>query len=72
MNNSSAISLLINSVNNGSSLHYNLFCYYEPKVERFMVSGRTRMEGGWNFYQYALNPLSLVNSLGLMIKSIYI
>ncbi|WP_246871528.1 hypothetical protein [Pantoea ananatis] len=23
-----------------------------------MVSGRTRMEGGWNLYQYAPNPLS--------------
>ncbi|XYH22333.1 RHS repeat-associated core domain-containing protein [Pantoea ananatis] len=46
-------------------LHYNLFRYYDPQVGRFTVQDSIGLEGGWNLYQYAPNPLSWVDPLGL-------
>ncbi len=46
-------------------LHYNLFRYYDPQVGRFTVQDPIGLEGGWNLYQYAPNPLSWVDPLGL-------
>jgi RHS repeat-associated protein len=48
-----------------TSLHYNLFRYYDPQVGRFTVQDPIGLEGGWNLYQYAPNPLSWMDPLGL-------
>ncbi len=48
-----------------TGLHYNLFRYNDPQVGRFRVQDPTGLEGGWNLYQYAPNPLSWVDPLGL-------
>jgi len=48
-----------------TGLHYNLFRYYDPQVGRFTVQDPIGLEGGWNLYQYAPNPLSWVDPLGL-------
>ncbi|WP_282601558.1 RHS repeat-associated core domain-containing protein, partial [Pantoea ananatis] len=48
-----------------TGLHYNLFRYYDPLVGRFTVQDPIGLEGGWNLYQYAPNPLSWIDPLGL-------
>ncbi|WP_438287241.1 RHS repeat-associated core domain-containing protein [Pantoea ananatis] len=48
-----------------TSLHYNLFRYYDPQVGRFTVQDPIGLEGGWNLYQYAPNPNGWVDPLGL-------
>ena len=40
-----------------TGLHYNLFRYYDPQVGRFIVQDPIGLNGGWNLYQYAPNPL---------------
>ena len=40
-----------------TGLHYNLFRYYDPQVGLFIVQDPIGLNGGWNLYQYALNPL---------------
>ncbi|WP_210501247.1 RHS repeat-associated core domain-containing protein, partial [Pantoea ananatis] len=39
--------------------------YYDPQVGRFTVQDPIGLEGGWNLYQYAPNPLSWIDPLGL-------
>lgn len=51
---------------NESGLHYNLFRYYEPEVGRFTTQDPIGLAGGWNLYQYAPNPYTWVDPLGLM------
>ncbi len=48
-----------------TGLHYNLFRYYDPQVGRFTVQDPTGLAGGLNLYQYAPNPLSWIDPLGL-------
>ncbi|KZP59868.1 hypothetical protein A3N40_11515 [Enterobacter cloacae subsp. dissolvens] len=48
-----------------TGLHYNLFRYYDPQVGRFIVQDPIGLNGGWNLYQYAPNPLGWVDPLGL-------
>ncbi|MBJ6590595.1 hypothetical protein JGT96_08100 [Enterobacter hormaechei] len=48
-----------------TGLHYNLFCYYDPQVGRFIVQDLIGLNGGWNLYQYAPNPLGWIYPLGL-------
>nr|WP_275269366.1 RHS repeat-associated core domain-containing protein [Pantoea ananatis] len=50
-----------------TGLHYNLFRYYDPQVGRFTVQDPTGLEGGWNLYHYAPNPLSWMDPLGLSV-----
>ncbi|MDA8481419.1 hypothetical protein NNO04_22630, partial [Citrobacter sp. Awk 4] len=45
--------------------HYNLFRYYDPQVGRFIVQDPIGLNGGWNLYQYAPNPLGWIDPLGL-------
>ncbi|WP_252403266.1 RHS repeat-associated core domain-containing protein, partial [Escherichia coli] len=47
-------------------LHYNLHRYYDPDVGRFMVTDPIGLAGGINLYQYAPNPLSWIDPLGLL------
>ncbi|MDV6997655.1 RHS repeat-associated core domain-containing protein, partial [Dickeya solani] len=48
-----------------TGLHYNLFRYYDPTVGRFTTQDPIGLAGGINLYQYAPNPLSWVDPLGL-------
>ncbi|WP_218656765.1 RHS repeat-associated core domain-containing protein, partial [Enterobacter cloacae] len=48
-----------------TGLHYNLFRYYDPQVGRFIVQDPIGLNGGWNLYQYAPNPLSWIDPWGL-------
>ncbi|MGS6175365.1 RHS repeat-associated core domain-containing protein, partial [Enterobacter sichuanensis] len=48
-----------------TGLHYNLFRYYDPQVGRFIVQDPIGLNGGWNLYQYAPNPLLWIDPLGL-------
>lgn len=48
-----------------TGLHYNLFRYYDPQVRRFTTQDPIGLLGGINLYQYAPNPLSWIDPLGL-------
>ncbi|ELY2909860.1 hypothetical protein SMC87_004410 [Cronobacter dublinensis] len=46
-------------------MHYNLFRYYDPHTGRFIAQDPIGLKGGLNLYQYAPNPLSYIDPLGL-------
>ncbi|OWS72899.1 hypothetical protein CBW22_25355, partial [Pantoea sp. VS1] len=48
-----------------TGLHYNQFRYYDPNAGRFISQDPIGLAGGLNLYQYAPNPLSWVDPLGL-------
>ncbi|EBS4567996.1 type IV secretion protein Rhs, partial [Salmonella enterica subsp. enterica serovar Tanger] len=48
-----------------TGLHYNLFRYYAPECGRFVSQDPIGLRGGLNLYQYAPNPLSWIDPLGL-------
>ncbi|KAA8993837.1 type IV secretion protein Rhs, partial [Affinibrenneria salicis] len=48
-----------------TGLHYNLFRYYDPQCGRFTQPDPIGLAGGINLYQYAPNPLSWIDPLGL-------
>lgn len=48
-----------------TGLHYNLHRYYAPECGRFISQDPIGLAGGLNLYQYAPNPLTWVDPLGL-------
>lgn len=48
-----------------TGLHYNTFRYYDPEVGRFLTQDPIGLAGGFNLYQYNLNPVTWVDALGL-------
>ena len=48
-----------------TGLYYNRHRYYDPDTARFIKQGSVGLEGGWNLYQFAPNPVSWVDPLGL-------
>ena len=48
-----------------TGLHYNLFRYYDPDSGRFTQLDPIGLAGGINLYQYAPNPLTWIDPLGL-------
>ncbi|HDS1130715.1 TPA: RHS domain-containing protein [Stenotrophomonas maltophilia] len=48
-----------------TSLHYNTFRFYDPMLGRFITQDPVGLFGGNNLYQYAQNPQSWIDSLGL-------
>ncbi|EDT2963755.1 type IV secretion protein Rhs [Salmonella enterica subsp. enterica] len=48
-----------------SGLHYNRYRYYEPESGRYISADPIGLLGGINLYQYAPNPLSWIDPLGL-------
>ncbi|MNO90922.1 putative deoxyribonuclease RhsC [compost metagenome] len=48
-----------------TGLHYNTFRYYDPDVGCFTQVDPVGLVGGLNFFQYAPNPLSWIDPLGL-------
>ncbi|MFG6004158.1 contractile injection system protein, VgrG/Pvc8 family [Salmonella enterica subsp. enterica serovar Pomona] len=53
-----------------TGLHYNLFRYYAPECGRFVSQDPIGLKGGINLYQYAPNPLSWIDQLGLTTEEI--
>ncbi|WP_428738569.1 RHS repeat-associated core domain-containing protein [Sulfurimonas sp.] len=48
-----------------TGLHYNRFRYYDPDIGRFVSQDPIGLLGGNNLYQYAPNPISWIDPLGL-------
>lgn len=48
-----------------TGLHYNFHRYYDPDVGRFIHQDPIGLEGGFNPYAYAPNPVGWVDPLGL-------
>ncbi|MFG0608213.1 RHS repeat-associated core domain-containing protein [Delftia sp. WSY_14] len=48
-----------------TGLHYNRFRYYDPVVGRFVHQDPIGLEGGSNFYIFAVNPQIWADILGL-------
>ncbi|WP_146628859.1 RHS repeat-associated core domain-containing protein, partial [Shigella sonnei] len=48
-----------------SGLYYNRHRYYDPLQRRYITQDPIGLKGGWNLYQYPLNPVSRIDPLGL-------
>jgi len=48
-----------------SGLYYNRHRYYNPEQGRYITQDPIKLLGGWNLYQYPLNPVSKIDPLGL-------
>ena len=48
-----------------SGLYYNRNRYYNPGLGRYITQDPIGLEGGWNLYQYPLDPLINIDPLGL-------
>ncbi|MCV4938341.1 RHS repeat protein, partial [Escherichia coli] len=51
-----------------SGLYYNRHRYYDPLKGRYITQDPIGLKGGWNFYQYPLNPVQYIDSMGLASK----
>ncbi|ECI4647061.1 RHS repeat protein, partial [Salmonella enterica subsp. salamae] len=54
-----------------SGLHYNRHRYYNPGQGRYITQDPAGLAGGWNLYQYPLDPLSGIDPLGLVDINLY-
>ena len=54
-----------------TGLHYNIFRYYDPDTDRFTQPDPIGLLGGFNLYQYAPNPLTWIDPLGLTKDPVY-
>lgn len=52
--------------NEESGLYYNRHRYYNPEQGRYITQDPIGLMGGWNLYQYPLNPISRSDPLGLV------
>ncbi|EBA4599142.1 DUF4329 domain-containing protein [Salmonella enterica subsp. enterica serovar Mapo] len=48
-----------------SGLYYNRHRYYNPGQGRYITQDPIGLRGGWNLYNYPLNPVSEIDPLGL-------
>ncbi|WP_125317157.1 RHS element core protein [Escherichia albertii] len=48
-----------------SGLYYNRNRYYDPLQGRYITQDPIGLEGGWNLYQYPLNPTTKIDPLAL-------
>ncbi|MBP6563160.1 MAG: DUF4150 domain-containing protein [Neisseriaceae bacterium] len=55
-----------------TGLHYNLLRYYEPRLGRFINQDPVGLAGGMNVYQYAPNPMSWIDPLGLSPEAFWL
>jgi RHS repeat-associated protein len=53
-----------------TGLHYNRFRYYDPDSGRFVSQDPIGLQGGNNLYQYAPNPISWIDPLGLTFEDL--
>ncbi|EFS3984539.1 RHS element protein, partial [Shigella boydii] len=54
-----------------SGLYYNRHRYYDPLQGRYITQDPIGLKGGWNFYQYPLNPVINVDPQGLVDINLY-
>ena len=54
-----------------TGLHYNTFRYYDPDTGRFTQPDPIGLNGGFNLYQYAPNPFTWIDPLGLTKDPVY-
>ncbi|MCV5555584.1 RHS repeat-associated core domain-containing protein, partial [Escherichia coli] len=54
-----------------SGLYYNRNRYYDPLQGRYITQDPIGLEGGWNLYQYPLNPIEHIDPLGLALDLNY-
>ncbi len=54
-----------------SGLYYNRHRYYDPLHGRYITQDPIGLKGGWNFYQYPLNPVINVDPQGLVDINLY-
>ncbi|GAU04771.1 polymorphic toxin type 47 domain-containing protein, partial [Burkholderia stabilis] len=52
-----------------TGLYYNRYRYYDPGTGRFISKDPIGLAGGINVYQYAQNPISWIDPLGLATVS---
>jgi RHS repeat-associated protein len=52
-----------------TGLHYNRYRYYDPDGARYITADPIGLLGGMNGYQYAPNPTSWIDPLGLRKKN---
>ncbi len=52
-----------------TGLHYNTFRFYDPDIGRFISLDPIGLMGGDNLYNYAANPVSWIDPLGLSCSS---
>lgn len=48
-----------------TGLYYNRHRYYDALLGRYITQDPTGLRGGWNLYQYPLNPIEKIDPLGL-------
>jgi RHS repeat-associated protein len=49
-----------------TGLYYNRHRYYDPLQGRYITQDPIGLRGGWNLYQYPLDPVTDIDPLGLM------
>ncbi|TEZ31882.1 RHS repeat domain-containing protein, partial [Escherichia coli] len=54
-----------------SGLYYNRHRYYDPLQGRYITQDPIGLKGGWNLYQYPLNPVINVDPQGLVDINLY-
>ncbi len=54
-----------------SGLYYNRHRYYDPLQGRYITQDPIGQKGGWNFYQYPLNPVQYIDPFGLADMNFY-
>ncbi|HAK9666185.1 TPA: RHS repeat protein, partial [Escherichia coli] len=54
-----------------SGLYYNRHRYYDPLQGRYITQDPIGLKGGWNFYQYPLDPVINVDPQGLVDINLY-
>ncbi len=54
-----------------SGLHYNRHRYYSPGLGRYITQDPIGLEGGWNLYNYPLNPVTKIDPRGLNTAIIF-
>jgi len=53
-----------------TGLHYNRYRYFDPAIGRFVSTDPIKLEGGFNAYAYAPNPIQWSDPLGLSSKKV--
>uniref|UniRef100_B1J8V4 YD repeat protein n=1 Tax=Pseudomonas putida (strain W619) TaxID=390235 RepID=B1J8V4_PSEPW len=53
-----------------TGLHYNTLRYYDPEVGKFLTQDPIGLYGGWNLYEYTVNPFTWVDPLGLCADTV--
>ena len=48
-----------------TGLYYNRYRYYDPAQRRYITEDPIGLRGGWNIYQYPLDPVRYIDILGL-------